>query len=209
MRTGVADAIRPDRRPPRFRRVPFIRDVAPDPGRATAPRIAAPHVSPSTDENVSAPAILSLSWLTPTPRIIAVYASPRSSPSAPQHSLPGGRYPFPGPDLHRLELASLAWRTPSRLTRYNQRQGGAVPVGPRQSPVPRAAPECVVGLGFYPCLDLDRFCLCRLRHRRLCATHRRLADLTNRACELRRLGDHPGDRPQARAACPPHRAGPF
>jgi hypothetical protein len=110
---GAADALRPDRRSPRFRRVPFMRDVALDPGRATAPRIAAPHMSPSTDESVSAPAILSLSWLTPTPRIIAVYASPRSSPSALQHSLPGGRYPFPGPDLHRLELASLAWRTSS------------------------------------------------------------------------------------------------
>jgi hypothetical protein len=119
MRTGVAEALRPDRRSPRFRRVPFMRDVALDPGRATAPRIAASHVSPSTDENVSAPAILSLSWLTPTPRIIAVYASPRSSPSAPQHSLPGGRYPFPGPDLRRLELASLAWRTSSRLSRYS------------------------------------------------------------------------------------------
>jgi hypothetical protein len=126
MRTGVADAIRPNRRSPRFRRVPFIRDVAPDPGRATAPRLAAPHVSPSTDENVSAPAILSLSWLTPTPRIIAVYASPRSSPSAPQHSLPGGRYPLPGPDLHRLELASLAWRT--------SRSGRPLPSAPRTDP---------------------------------------------------------------------------
>jgi len=113
----VADATRPDRRSPRFRRVPFIRDVALDPGRATAPRLTAPHVLPSTDENVSAPAILSLSWLTPTPHIIAVYASPRSSPSAPQHSLPGGRYPLPGPDLHRLELASFSWRTSSSLAR--------------------------------------------------------------------------------------------
>ena len=34
-------------RPPRFRRDPFVRDVAFDPGRATAPRIAAPHMSPS------------------------------------------------------------------------------------------------------------------------------------------------------------------
>ena len=75
---------------------------------------------PSTDENVSAPAILSLSRLTPTPRIIAVYASPRSSPSAPQHSLPGGRYPFPGPDFHRLELASFSWRTSPRLSRYRR-----------------------------------------------------------------------------------------
>jgi hypothetical protein len=37
--------------------------------------------------------------------------------------------------------------------------------GPRQSPVPRAAPECVVGLGFYLCLELDGCCLCRLSRR--------------------------------------------
>lgn len=30
---------------------------------------------------------------------------------APQHLLPGGRYPLPGPDSHRLERASSAWRT--------------------------------------------------------------------------------------------------
>jgi hypothetical protein len=29
----------------------------------------------------------------------------------PQHSLPGGRYSLPGPDLHRLDRASFAWRT--------------------------------------------------------------------------------------------------
>ena len=113
----MADAIRPDMRSPRFRRVPFMRDVAQDPGRTTAPRLAAPHVLPSTDENASAPAILSLSWLTPTPHMIAVYASPWSSPSTPQHSLPGGRYPLPGPDFHRLELASFSWRTSPRLSR--------------------------------------------------------------------------------------------
>src|SRR4029077_9674116 len=28
-----------------------------------------------------------------------------------QHSLPGGRYPLPGPDFHRLDRASFAWRT--------------------------------------------------------------------------------------------------
>src|SRR6478736_8194669 len=87
MRTGLADATRPDMRSPRFRRVPFMRDVALDPGRATVPRLSAPHMLPSTDENVSAPATLRLSWLTPTPRMIAVYASPWSSPPTPQHSL--------------------------------------------------------------------------------------------------------------------------
>src|SRR5262249_53457105 len=35
---------RPDTRPPSFRYDPFARDVALDPGRATAPRIAVPHM---------------------------------------------------------------------------------------------------------------------------------------------------------------------
>jgi hypothetical protein len=84
-----------------------MRDAVQDLGRATVPRIPAPYVLPSTDENVSAPAILSLSWLIPAPHLVTVYASPWSSPLTPQHSLPGGRYSLPGPDFHRLELASL------------------------------------------------------------------------------------------------------
>jgi hypothetical protein len=34
----------------------------------------------------------------------------------PQHSLPGGRYPLPGPDFHRLDRASFAWRTQTGST---------------------------------------------------------------------------------------------
>jgi hypothetical protein len=98
-------------RPPRFRRVPFERDVALDLGRASTPRIAAPHMLPSTVATVSAPTTSRISWLNPTPHSIAVYASPWSSPSTPQHSLPGGRYSLPGLDLHRLDRASFAWRT--------------------------------------------------------------------------------------------------
>ena len=33
-----------------------------------------------------------------------------------EHSLPGGRYPLPGPDFHRLDRASFAWRTATRFT---------------------------------------------------------------------------------------------
>jgi hypothetical protein len=44
-----------------------------------------------------------------------VYASPWSSPSPTQHSLPGGRYPLPGPDFHRLDRASFAWRTATAI----------------------------------------------------------------------------------------------
>jgi len=98
-------------RSPRFRRDPSIRDVALDPSRATVPRITAPHMLPSAVATASAPAISRISWLNPTPQTITVYASPWSSPSTTQHSLPGGRYPLPGPDFHRLDRASFAWRT--------------------------------------------------------------------------------------------------
>src|SRR5271157_3037182 len=52
-----------------------------------------------------------LSWLNPAPRAIAVYASQPLSPVATQHSLPSGRYSLLGPDLHRLDRTSFAWRT--------------------------------------------------------------------------------------------------
>ena len=108
---GIAVATAGGVRSPRFRRDPFIRDVASDPGRATVPCITAPHMLPSAVATASAPAISRISWLNPTPQMITVYASPWSSPSPTQHSLPGGRYPLPGPDFHRLDRASFAWRT--------------------------------------------------------------------------------------------------
>src|SRR6476620_10926398 len=58
-------------------------------------------------------AISDLSWLNPTPHAIAVYASQPPSPLATQHSLPIGRYSLLGPDLHRLDRTSFAWRTHS------------------------------------------------------------------------------------------------
>jgi hypothetical protein len=123
---GVAGAAAGSTRSPRFRRDPFVRDVASDPDRATVPCIAVPHMLPSTVLKVSAPATSGISWLKPTPHTITVYASPWSSPSTAQHSLPGGRYPLPGPDFHRLDRASFAWRTKTplifRLVRkYRQR----------------------------------------------------------------------------------------
>src|ERR1044071_2083103 len=48
-----------------------------------------------------------LSRLKPTPHAIAVYASPPLSPVTTQHSLPSGRSPLLGPDLHRLDRTSL------------------------------------------------------------------------------------------------------
>src|SRR6516165_811270 len=83
----------PDMRSLRFRRVPFGRDGALDPGGATASRIAMPHILPSTVPSVSASATLFLSWLNPPPHPITVYASHPSSPTTAQHSLPGGALP--------------------------------------------------------------------------------------------------------------------
>src|SRR5438309_432786 len=54
-----------------------------------------------------------LSRLNPTPHAIAVYASRPLSPGATQHSLPSGRYSLLGPDFHRLDRTSFAWRTHS------------------------------------------------------------------------------------------------
>src|SRR5260221_5449706 len=100
MRTSRLCSLWPDMRPLRFRRVPFGRDVAFDPGGATASRIAMPHMLPSTVPSVSASAKLLLSWLNPPPHPITVYASHPPSPTTAQHSLPGGALPpCPGPSF--------------------------------------------------------------------------------------------------------------
>jgi len=97
MRTSRLCSLWPDMRSLRFRRVPFGRDGAFDPGGATASRIAMPHILPSTVPSVSASATLFLSWLNPPPHPITVYASHPSSPTTAQHSLPGGALPpYPG-----------------------------------------------------------------------------------------------------------------
>src|SRR6202165_1246897 len=65
-----------------------------------------------------------LSWLNPTPHAIAVYASRPLSPVATQHSLPSGRYSLLGPDFHRLDRASFAWRTHSITSSARARSVG-------------------------------------------------------------------------------------
>jgi len=76
---------------PKFRRVPFMHEMAFDPGRAAVPRISALFVLPSSYRTDSASAMLDISWLIPIPCMIAVYASDRPLPTAClQHSLPGG-----------------------------------------------------------------------------------------------------------------------
>ena len=106
-RPGIAAATAGQTRSPRFRRDPFVRDGVFDHGRATAPCLTGPHISPSTFPTGSASANSILSRLNSPPHTIAVYASRPPSPTTPQHSLPGARYGLPGPDLHRLDRASL------------------------------------------------------------------------------------------------------
>src|SRR5512132_2979484 len=67
-----------------------------------------------------------LSWLNPTPHAIAVYASRPLSPVATQHSLPSGRYSLLGPDFHRLDRASFAWRTHSITSSARARRVGGM-----------------------------------------------------------------------------------
>ena len=93
MRASRLCSLWSDMRPLRFRRVPFGRDVAFDPGGATASRITMPHILPSTVPSVSASATLLISWLNPPPHPITVYASHPPLPTTTQHSLPGGALP--------------------------------------------------------------------------------------------------------------------
>src|ERR1700723_1337474 len=88
VRSSPLCSLGPAMRPLRFRRVPFGRDVAFDPGGATASRMAMPHMLPSTVPSVSASAKLLLSWLNPPPPRHPVYARHGPSPTPQYHSLP-------------------------------------------------------------------------------------------------------------------------
>src|SRR6185312_4692984 len=113
-----------------FRHVPFVRDGVFDHDRASAPRIAVPHMLPSAGWTASASVTLTVSRLNSPPHTIAVYASwPPSPAELTQHSLPGGRCPLPGPDFHRLEPASfLAHPSTSSDTHAKEDvDGGAKP----------------------------------------------------------------------------------
>jgi hypothetical protein len=108
MRTRSAHGLWSDAGYPSFRRDPFARDVAFDPGGTTMPRVTALHMLRSTMKKVSAPANSSISWLNPTPHATAVYASCSASP--PPHATLASRRlatALPGPDLHRLIAPAL------------------------------------------------------------------------------------------------------
>src|SRR5262249_31671438 len=75
---------------PRFRRDPFARDVAFDPGGTTMPRIMALHMLRSTMKTVSAPAISSFRGSIPPPTHPLCTLRVRRCRRLTQHSLPGG-----------------------------------------------------------------------------------------------------------------------
>src|SRR5262245_20341518 len=96
-----------------------------------------------------------LSWLNPTPHAIAVYASQPLSPVATQHSLPSGRYSLLGPDFHRLDRTSFAWRTHSITS-----SAAACSVSRNGQAEPSRGPEIDDQLEFRRLLDRQ---VCRLR----------------------------------------------
>src|SRR3954466_6235826 len=106
-RPGIAVATAGGMRSPRFRRIPFGRNGVFDHGRAVAPRMTVRNMLPSTFSTVSALANLYLSRLNNPLHTIAVYASPWSSPSTPQHSLPGD------PLRSYLGRTSTGWNAPA------------------------------------------------------------------------------------------------
>ena len=152
MRTLGALCHRSNVRSPRFRRDPFVRDVVFDPGRASAPRIAVPHMLPSTLLTGSASAISWISWLNSTPHTITVYASHPPSPATTQHSLPGARYGLPGPVSHRQDNASLPGA--QAIHGHHRKKDGLLrcarndvpPVPHTTSPSRREAPEALMNL---------------------------------------------------------------
>src|SRR4051812_4242591 len=93
---GSREAIRSDARSPRFRPVPFGRDGVLDHDGASAPRIAAPHMLPSTEGTASASVVLILSRLNIPPHTITVYASWPPSPTGSRNTrYRAGATPYP------------------------------------------------------------------------------------------------------------------
>ena len=110
-RPGIAHATAGQTRSPRFRRAPFERDVAFDPGRASAPRIRGAAQLPSAVVNASAPAVSVFRGSISHP--IRLLCTLRRGRHLPRRNT---RYqadatPYLGRTLHRLDRASFVWRT--------------------------------------------------------------------------------------------------
>ena len=98
---------------PQFRRDPFARDVALDPGGTSMPRLTALHMLRSTMKTVSAPAISSFRGSLPHPTHALCTLRVRRRRRLTQHSLPGGLLGLTWTGLAPADHASFAWRLPS------------------------------------------------------------------------------------------------
>src|SRR6516225_12141029 len=112
MRTRSAHGLWPDTRYPSFRRDPFARDVALDPGGTTMPRIPASLMLRSTIMTVSAPAISSFRGSLPHPTQPLCTLRVRRHRRLTQHSLPGGLLDLTWAGLAPADRASFCWRLP-------------------------------------------------------------------------------------------------
>src|SRR4029077_2920182 len=98
---------------PSFRRDPFARDVALDPGGTTMPRITALPILRSTMMTVSAPAVRSFRGSLPHPTQPLCTLRVRRYRRLTQHSLPGGSLDLTWAGLAPADRASFCWRLPS------------------------------------------------------------------------------------------------
>ena len=116
MRTAGFACRRPNAGPPRFRRDPSVRDVAFDPGRAAMPRIAASLMLRSTFGRGLRPCGMPISWLNPTPRTAAVYASRPTLPSGSRNTrFQAARYALPGLDARFRGMSGRIYTFTSSL----------------------------------------------------------------------------------------------
>src|SRR6476660_10232539 len=117
MRASRLCSLWPAMRPLRFRRVPFGRDGAFDPGGATASRIAMPHMLPSTgSERLGLRNVTSFVAQSPTPSDHCVrFASAVADDYATLASRRRATA-LPGPVFHR-QIASASPDAPERKVR--------------------------------------------------------------------------------------------
>jgi hypothetical protein len=113
MRTRSAQGLWSDVGSPSFRRDPFARDVALDPGGTAMPRITAPPILRSTMMTVSAPAVRSFRGSLPHPTQPLCTLRVRRYRHLTQHSLPGGSLGLTWAGLAPADRASFCWRLPS------------------------------------------------------------------------------------------------
>jgi hypothetical protein len=113
MRTRSAHGRWSDVGYPSFRRDPFARDVALDPGGTTVPRLTALPMLRSTMKTVSAPAIRSFRGSLPHPTQPLCTLRVRRRRRLTQHSLPGCLLGITWTGLAPADRASFCWRLPS------------------------------------------------------------------------------------------------